>query len=227
MNLVDRIYQQVQPYTMVPMRAVAFTIESTISTIKAGIPGHIVECGVWKGGCALAMLLAQREELGKVQRTVHLLDSFEGLPPATERDGPAAQAWQKDTKAPHYYNNCKANMGDVQALLEHHGFHQGDYRIWPGWFAQTVPLIASILHDAGDPAGGIALLRLDGDWYRSTEVCLYHLVPICNKHAMILIDDYYAWDGCARAVHEHLTLTNKPYRIKTIDYFMGAYFIKE
>ena len=52
-----------------------------------GLPGDIVECGVWKGRSlsAIALLL---EELGSA-RQVHGFDSFEGLPDPSAEDADA------------------------------------------------------------------------------------------------------------------------------------------
>src|SRR5262245_55056045 len=52
------------------------------------ISGDIVECGVWRGGMSAGIA----EILGD-DRTYWLFDSFEGLPPTQEIDGPAAARW--------------------------------------------------------------------------------------------------------------------------------------
>ena len=77
---------------MVHPSGMEFLIHDTVRLIKAGVPGAIVECGVWKCGASLAALLAQRHALGRVERTVYLLDSFEGLPAVKEKDGPLGSA---------------------------------------------------------------------------------------------------------------------------------------
>lgn len=66
-----------------------------------------------------------------------------------------------------------------------------------GWFEDTVSLWA----EASRP---IAVLRLDGDWYESTLVCLTHLFPLVVSGGYIIIDDYGSWEGCTKAVHEYL-----------------------
>lgn len=54
--------------------------------LRAGVPGDIVEAGVYKGGISivLATMLRARGELGDEKRRVFLADSFEGLPPPLE-----------------------------------------------------------------------------------------------------------------------------------------------
>jgi Macrocin-O-methyltransferase (TylF) len=60
----------------------------------------------------------------------------------------------------------------------------------------------------------IAVLRLDGDWYDSTMLCLEHLFPLVVPGGLMLIDDYYTWDGCARAVHDYLSREQAAGRIE-------------
>jgi hypothetical protein len=86
-----------------------------------------------------------------------------------------------------------------------------------GWFSETVPG-----YNFNEP---IAVLRLDGDWYESTMVCLEHLYPLVVKGGLIVIDDYYMWDGCARAVHEYLGKQKSSDRIKEA-YSTGCYIHK-
>jgi hypothetical protein len=123
-----------------------------------------------------------------------LFDSFEGLPPAREIDGRSALAWQADTSGPHYHDNCTA---DVEAARRTMAMSRAtDYRLIKGWFAETMPGYV--------PPAPIAILRLDCDWYDSTLTCLEALWDHVAEEGVVLIDDYYTWDGCARAVHQFL-----------------------
>ena len=60
--------------------------------LRRGVPGSIAECGVWRGGASLfakAVLAAHG-----AQREVHLVDSFQGLPPNTTAQDQQARALQ-------------------------------------------------------------------------------------------------------------------------------------
>ena len=59
-----------------------------------------------------------------------------------------------------------------------------------GWFEETLPTFN---------APDISLLRLDGDLYHSTMVCLKYLYHKCLPGACIIIDDW-ALPGCKNAV---------------------------
>ncbi len=211
---IDGIVGLVRPYTMVCDAGVRFTAQSAVRAISNNVTGDMVECGTWRGGCGLAMLLAQRESIGHVDRKVHFFDSFEGLPPATRRDGPAALEWQAATD-----HNCAASWDELEHTLKDvFKFEASEFAIWPGWFENTLPLFL-------EQQSKIAVLRLDGDWYDSTMTCLQLLEPMVSEGGIVIVDDYYAWDGCARAVHDYLSGRDLPYRIKSL-VKTGAYFMK-
>jgi O-methyltransferase len=151
------------------------------------VKGCVIECGVWRGGMSAGIA----EVLGP-DRKYFLFDSFEGLPPATAEDGEHAKAWQKDTESPTYFDNCRAPIEFAERAMKLSGAR--DYRLVKGWFDQTLP--------AFSPPGPIAILRLDGDWYESTLVVLEALFKHLAPGGIVIVDDYYAWDGCSRAVHD-------------------------
>ncbi|HQS43672.1 MAG TPA: TylF/MycF/NovP-related O-methyltransferase [Methylotenera sp.] len=219
--IIKKILDAVVPYSMVHETGIIFSMAAVVYAIKNGLSGVILECGTWRGGCSVAMLLVQRELFGKVLKPVYMLDSFEGLPSVDHRDGPLAAEWQAGADKEKFFDNCKAAQDDLECLLKQHQFLDSDYKLVRGWFENTVPNVASELL-----LQGIAVLRLDGDWYASTEVALKNLCPITSERGIVIVDDYYAWDGCARAVHDYLSTNDLPYRIKSLPYNFGAYFIK-
>jgi O-methyltransferase len=46
------------------------------------------------------------------------------------------------------------------------------------------------------------------------NVCLAALMPRMAPGGVIIVDDYYAWDGCAKSVHEHLAGLKKQLRVR-------------
>ena len=77
-----------------------------------------------------------------------------------------------------------------------------------GWFNETVPNFK--------PPSPIALLRLDGDWYESTMVCLVHLFDEVAPGGIVILDDYYIWDGCSRALHDFLSKRLAVERVRSL-----------
>ena len=55
----------------------------------------------------------------------------------------------------------------------------------------------------GEKPEKIAILRLDMDLYEPTKVALEQLEPLVSPGGVILIDDYYAWDGAAKATDDY------------------------
>lgn len=218
---VREIIEQVRSHSMVHETGIEFTIASVIYALKNNIPGVFVEFGTWRGGCSAAMLLAQRAFFGKVMRPVYMFDSFEGLPDITEKDGPLAVEYQKDVDSDNYHDNCRAAQEDLEELLQKHQFSEADYRITRGWFSHSVEQKRAELSQER-----IAVLRLDGDWYDSIAVTINGCCPSVSEEGIVIIDDYYAWDGCARAVHDYISQADLPYRIKSLPYNFGAYFVK-
>jgi O-methyltransferase len=192
-----RRHRKYRRYTM--LEASTYSKNLMLARKVADIDGCVVECGTWKGG----MLAGIAEVLGPDRRYFGF-DSFEGLPPAKEIDGNAALAWQSDTVSPNFHENCRASVRDAEAALKLSGAKHVE--LVAGWFDRTLPSWA-----APQP---IALLRLDADWYDSTRICLDALMPQMAAGGLVIVDDYYTWDGCARAVHDWITETQTPVRIR-------------
>ena len=67
-----------------------YAVDSVTKINKNNIDGDIVECGVWKGGMSMAMVLANQQD--NIERKFWLFDTFEGLPPpASVKDDPKAK----------------------------------------------------------------------------------------------------------------------------------------
>lgn len=182
------IYAKFRHFTMIP--PYHYLINLAIAEAVKDTDGAVVECGVWRGGMigGIAKLLGDDKEY-------FLYDSFAGLPPAQQIDGEAANAWQSDTESPLYLDNCAADEADAKQAMRLSGV--SNYHIVKGWFQNTLPEF--------DATRKISILRLDGDWYDSTIECLENLYNKVSEDGVIIVDDYYDWDGCARAVHDYLS----------------------
>ena len=193
-----RLQVRYQHYSMVP-KPIFIENLYLCHRLARHVEGSVVECGVWRGGISAAMT----HVLG-AHRKYYLFDSFEGLPPAKEIDGKAALAWQHDITSPTYFDNCRAGIESAERAMSMSAAK--DYRLIRGWFSETLPSFVP-----GEP---IAVLRLDADWYDSTTECLNRLYRYVAKGGLVLIDDYYTWDGCSRAVHDFLSATKSEDRIR-------------
>lgn len=203
------IFSKYQPFTMVPKETYLQNL-NLISQFK-NVKGAVVECGVWRGGMSAGIA-----DLLGVSRTYYLFDSFEGLPEAKAIDGESAIAWQKDIHSENYFENCKAEKAWAEKAM---GLSKAkDYSLIQGWFEKSLPEF--------NCKEGIAVLRLDGDWYESTMDCLVNLYPQVVAGGLIILDDYYLWDGCSRAVHDYLSKNSIPSRIKQFNNSHLHYIVK-
>lgn len=220
-NVTASVIDAVHPYTMSSPANLAATIRLAVEAIEAGRNGDFAECGIWRGGASFAMLLAQRLRYGRIVKPVWMFDSFQGLPPPDERDGPLALKYRRDTGAPDYYNNCTATHAEVTTAVRDFGFAASEAIVVPGWFEQSLPA-----HKDALATRGVAVLRIDCDWYEPVAYVLRELAPLVPDEGTIILDDYYAWDGCARATHDFLAQNNLSWRIRSMEKFHGAWMIK-
>lgn len=186
--MYTRLYGKYKDYTMASGKF--FWRNLLIVNEKRYVSGCVIECGVWRGGMSAGIA----DVLGP-SRDYFLFDSFEGLPPVTASDGEVAKAWQQDINSPTYYDNCAAPIEFAERAMKRSS--ATNYTLVKGWFENTVRNFV--------PPSPIAILRLDGDWYESTLVVLEALYKYMAPNGIIIVDDYYAWDGCSRAVHDFLS----------------------
>ena len=206
MRKYSNFYLKNKDYTMIDEKTYINNLK--IAEKAKNVTGDIVECGVWRGG----MIAGIAELLGPKSK-YFLYDSFEGLPDAKEIDGASALDWQSNSEGEHYHDNCKAEINFANEAMTKTGV---DFQLIKGWFDDTVPFHK---HEK------ISLLRLDADWYDSTIVCLKHFFPKVVQGGIVIIDDYYVWDGCTKAVHDYLAEIKSNCRIYQLDNKV-AYIIK-
>ena len=195
----DSWFADIVPYAYATKDGLRHGYLSAKYIADAKVPGVVVECGVANGAQVGMMSRALKD--ANDPRRFHLFDSFEGMPMAgpTDTQQPGIGLIQHDVNAPlkerlkpSGISACSADQ--VKANLRKWGCF-GEYSYHRGWFQDTVPHFHTLLP--------IALLRLDGDLYESTMVCLEHLYPLVAPGGLVVIDDY-ALAGCATAVNEYL-----------------------
>jgi O-methyltransferase len=173
--------------------------------VRRDISGALVECGVWRGGSVLAMILTL-QELGVADRDIHLYDTFEGMTEPTEQDvsdldGSAVETWARATEVgqrpwSEVFGAERFDEAGVRRMLLSTGYPEERLHLVRGPVEQTLPAHAP---------EQLALLRLDTDWYESTRHELVHLYPRLADGGVLLIDDYGHWQGCRQAVDEYFS----------------------
>jgi hypothetical protein len=210
---------QVVASTQLSYERLVTLYEQVVYVDRLKLAGALVECGVWRGGAAALMAIANMRP-GSVPRTLHLFDSFQGMPePRPERDGQnAIDLLGAPGSSLRSAGVNVASQTDVEALLARVGFPPERVRIYPGWFQDT-------LRSARLQIGPIALLRLDGDFYDSTRVALESLYDLVIPRGVVVIDDYGHFAGCREATNEFLAAHDPDLYLHHVDY-SGRYLIK-
>ncbi len=192
---------EILPFTMTGSGQLASLRDAVRYIESAGIPGDIVECGVWRGGSSMAMATMLRS-LGSTTRHLYLFDTFAGMAePGPEdvsfnaaRAGEARSAWQSGQRADGANDYCFASLEDVEQNLRSTGYPADRVHLVKGMVEDTIPAAAP---------DRIAILRLDTDWYASTKHELEHLWPRLSVGGVIIIDDYGCWQGARKATDEY------------------------
>lgn len=192
------------------------------------IPGSIVECGTYTGG-ALAYALRSLMRHGDCARDVYGFDSFEGMPNPTPEDGEEAAVWilrkrlsaaSEDEISGRLVGSAvnRASYEQCLSLLHGTGYPRERIHLVKGWFQESLPQHA-------DKIGAIALLRLDGDLYESTKVCLDSLYDAVVEGGVVIVDDYGTFEGCRRAIDEFIATRQPNAHLVYVDVGI-RYFIK-
>ncbi|MFA5087875.1 MAG: TylF/MycF/NovP-related O-methyltransferase [Candidatus Omnitrophota bacterium] len=155
---------------------------------EQGLPGDIVECGVWNGGASALMGAAGQDGPFARARTQWLFDSFEGLPKPKGRDGQRLEKY-------YFKGLARGEQGNVVKIFEKLGVPLDNVKIIKGWLDATLPTAT---------VDKIALLHIDTDWYDSVKVVLDYLYDKIVPGGFVVVDDFYFLTGCRDAVLDFL-----------------------
>jgi hypothetical protein len=216
-----KIFNAVNPFTMTSPERIAALVEAVRYVVANDIPGDFVECGVWRGGSSMAAAMALKE-MGDVSRELFLYDTYEGMSAPTEEDvdiaGRSADAKFSQRQLTEDSSEwCRSPLDDVRRNIESTGYPVEKVHFVKGKVQDTIP---------GEmPAGPIAILRLDTDWYESTRHELQHLYPALVKNGVLILDDYGYWQGARKAVDEYFAANGLRPLMGRVD-FAGRVILK-
>jgi O-methyltransferase len=198
------IVRAVRPWTMTGADKLYALIQAVRYVTRHQIPGDVVECGVWRGG---SMQAAARTLLsaGDTSRDLYLFDTFEGMPPPSERDirrsdERSAEELMAEQVRERSLVWAVASLEDVRDGFERIDYPRERLHFVKGRVEDTIP---------GQAPERISILRLDTDWYESTRHELEHLYPRLSPGGVLLLDDYGYWEGAREAVDEFLEQTGE------------------
>jgi len=156
------------------------------TAIADGVPGDVIETGVWRGGaCILARGVLRAHNTA--DRRVWVADSFQGLPPPDPQ-------YNADVGAEfHLDPQLAVSLEDVRENFARYGLLDDQVGFLEGWFKNTLP---------SAPIERLAVARLDGDMYESTMDALTALYPKVSAGGFLIVDDYEI-TACRRAVADY------------------------
>lgn len=185
-------------------------IEKCLATIqKDAVPGDIAETGAWRGGASI-FIKGCLTAWGMTDRTLWVADSFEGMPVPSRPEDAGYDFSVKTTPI------LAVSLEDVQENFRRYELLDNKVKFIKGWFRDT-------LHVA--PIKQLAMLRLDGDLYESTMDALNALYEKVSPGGFIIVDDYYDFEPCRRAVTEFREEHKIKEPIEKIDW-SGAFWRK-
>lgn len=188
--MLNRMHPEMTPDTMTD-RATVDHLQACIDiALCDGVPGDLIEAGVWKGGLTVLMRGVLQARC-IVDRRVWVADSFAGLPQPDPATALMDAIWHFLAEP---IDRLCISQQVVEAGFRQHGLLDEQVCFLPGWFADTLPCA---------PIERLAMLRLDGDWYDSTKCAIEALYPRLSPGGFIEIDDYGLPLGCRRAVDDY------------------------
>lgn len=203
-----KIADRALPRTALSVQRLYSIYLSVKYVVESGVPGDVVECGVFKGGSAI-MMAASFAYFGDVSRRIFLFDTFEGWPQPTDPDvdffgqdhkhlydqslSKAREHEQENVQSiftlPEFFESTRA------AILSGSDYPQDKFFFIKGLVESTLP---------NEEIKALSILRLDTDYYESTAWELKTLWPTLSVGGVLLIDDYGQFHGARKAVDEYL-----------------------
>ena len=213
-SLKDREEGRVWPelaHTMIGLPRLENLRHCVETVIREDIDGDLIETGVWRGGACIFMR-GILKAYGCTTRKVWVADSFAGLPAPDASRAPA----DKGDKHQHY-KQLAVSLEQVQGNFRTFGLLDEQVHFLKGWFKDTLPTA---------PIERLAVCRLDGDMYESTDDALRNLYDRLVPGGFLIVDDYGAVPGCKQAVEDFREAKNIKEPMRSIDW-TGVYWRKE
>jgi len=187
------------------------TIEAIDYCEKNNIEGCFVECGVFSGTQEIKICNYILDNNCK-PRDIYMYDTFSGL----------VQPDDNDFTIPNNKSNVRYNVNQTRHIWETHKEKCGE-----NWYECSLEQVKINVENTNYPKSflhyikgdvlntlkndipfKIAILRLDTDWYKSSKFELEKLYPNVVKNGVIILDDYYLWNGQQKATDEYLKENN-------------------
>ena len=207
LQLLDRVEQVIdqvvsERLSLLDQRHLRVLARQVLHADQTGRQGLIIEAGTARGGSAIAMAAAKDPA-----RPMRVYDVFGQIPAPGEQDGKdvhdryqvIASGQARGAGGGVYYGYRDELYAEVTDSFARLGVAVGP---------NNVALIQGLFEDTIAVDEPVAFAHIDGDWYESTMTCLERIAPRLVRGGRLVLDDYFHWSGCRKAVDEYFA--NRP-----------------
>lgn len=173
------------------------TVVKSVGSKK--IVGSFLELGCALGGSAIIIASTKDRD-----RQFTIYDVFGMIPPPSTKDDKDIQERYKEITS----GMSTGISGDI-----YYGYQKNLKKIVVNNFKKfhinpnnaNVKLIEGLYEDTlhFKKEDRIAFAHIDCDWYDSVMTCLERITPILSVGGVLVIDDYYTWSGCKKAIDDY------------------------
>ena len=188
------------------------TRESLLYCNKNKIKGCYVECGVMAGmHPIIACNTVLKHNLDIID--IYMFDTYEGLTrpgqydystkdPVYHMDNKKViEEWESHQTGENTSKWCYCSLEDVKKNVYETNYPKDKLHFIKGDVKKT------LLEEQNIP-DKISVLRLDTDWYESSKFELEKLYHKVVEGGIVILDDYFHWDGQRRATDEFFQENN-------------------
>ncbi|UFH52101.1 TylF/MycF/NovP-related O-methyltransferase [Spirosoma sp. KNUC1025] len=155
-----------------------------------------------EAGCALGGSTILISSVKDPKRPMKVYDVFQTIPAPTQEDGEEihkryeiiTEGNAKGLGGDTYYGYEKNLYEKVKSNLKKFGITQEHNHVF---------LIKGLVQDTLEINEPVVFAHIDVDWYEPVKICLERITPRLVVGGSIILDDYYDWEGCGKAIDEY------------------------
>lgn len=206
-QVIERIHSE--KLTYLNLSALADLWAAVRHIEEEGVPGIFIETGCALGGSALVIGTAK-----KPTRRLFVYDVFGMIPPPSPAEAPEVHERYRIIKSGEssglggksYYGYEDDLVGKVTGSFVRFGLPL---------FPNAISLVKGLYEETLCISDPVAFAHIDCDWYDSVLTCLQRIEPRLSNGGILVIDDYFVWSGCRRAVDEYFASRMPDYEFQT------------
>lgn len=183
--------------TYLEKNALVELAQVVLTNEQNGVDGAIIEAGCALGGSAIVIASSKTPE-----RPFYVYDVFGMIPPPSTKNGQDAHKRYDVIR-----NGNAVGIAGERYYGYKEGLYEQVYQTFEEFRLETsihnIKLIKGLYEDTLQVDFPVSVAHIDSDWYESVMICLNRIEPWLVSGGVLVIDDYFCWSGCRRAVDEY------------------------